>query len=158
MSVAEHAHLRQDAPSTDGRTSLSDWYPATPSSVPAARQAVVDFAASIGAAGEQLESIKLAASEALSNAVLHAYRDADGSVHVGAWSVDGELWLLIADDGCGLRAGGSGKGLGLGLALISQVVDGLSIIDRATGGTELQMRFDLASPAGVASPSRGRSR
>jgi anti-sigma regulatory factor (Ser/Thr protein kinase) len=151
MSAIEHAHLGQGRWARDGHRSLSATYPAVPAAVPSARRAVVQFATSVGAAGEQLEAIKLAASEAFSNAVLHAYPEAGGVVTLAGWCVEGELWLLIADDGCGLRAGANGTGLGLGLVLISQVTDGLSIIDRASGGTELQMRFDLV-PTRAAPP------
>jgi len=57
---------------------LSQSYPAIPASVPKARHALVALAAGALVAGEQLEAIALAASEALTNVVVHAYPRAPG--------------------------------------------------------------------------------
>lgn len=123
---------------------LKESYPAVASSVPIARQALAEFATTAGATQPQVEAVRLAASEALTNVVQYAYRARLGPIHVTARVAGGELWVLIADSGCGLHAGDEGDGLGLGLALISQLTDGFSIVERSSGGTELRMRFDLA--------------
>jgi anti-sigma regulatory factor (Ser/Thr protein kinase) len=125
---------------------LSATYLAEPDAVPAARHAVSEFAHHAGADGEQIESIRLATSEALTNSVLHAYRGQPGNVYVTAAVVSHELWVLIADDGRGLEPQTDRPGLGLGLGLISQVTDELAIVPRAAGGTEVRMRFDLTVP------------
>lgn len=125
-------------------------YPATPTSVSEGRGAVVALAASAGAGREQLEAIALACSEALTNAVVHAYQGAAGQVHICAGVVPGELWVLVADDGCGLRARSDRPGLGFGLKLIAKSTDGLSIVKRSGGGTELRMRFNLRSAGALA--------
>jgi anti-sigma regulatory factor (Ser/Thr protein kinase) len=119
-------------------------YPAIPAAVPAARRELTDLAVAAGASPDMLEAVRLAASEAVTNAVLHAYPDSPGGVHVTAAVASTELWVLIADDGCGLDARSRRPGLGLGLALIAQVADDFTIRQRATRGVELQMRFDLA--------------
>ena len=124
---------------------LSRSYPAIPSSVPRARRDLTDLALAAGASRERLEAVQLAASEALTNAVLHAYPDRPGAVHVTAAVASTELWLLIADDGRGLETRTSRPGLGLGLALIAQTADDFTIGPRAMRGVELQMRFDLAN-------------
>ena len=71
----------------------------------------------------------------------------------------GELWVLISDDGRGLHAWNDSRGLGIGLSLISGLSDDFAIVTRASGGTEVQMRFDLKrSGAGLSEVSRaGRS-
>lgn len=125
------------------RGRLGACYPATPVSVPAVRVALVGLAEAAGASGEQLEAIGLAACEALTNVVLHAYGDRVGSIHVSAAVTSGELWVLIGDDGCGLRPRADSPGLGQGLRLIAHSADDLTIVERSSGGTELQMRFDL---------------
>lgn len=122
---------------------LSESYPAVPGSVPAARHAVVGFAAAAGVRQEQLEAIAMAASEAITNAVVYAYPASSGWIEVSAWLAGGELWLIVADDGCGLRAGSAGRGLGQGLALIARLADSLSIHDRSSGGTGVRMHFAL---------------
>jgi anti-sigma regulatory factor (Ser/Thr protein kinase) len=123
---------------------LSESYPAVPEAVPLARRALTEVAAAAGAGGERLEEIRLAVSEALTNAVVHAYRDPDaGRFHVTAAVASGELWVLISDDGRGLHARNDSRGLGIGLSLISGLSDDFAIVTRASGGTEVQMRFDL---------------
>jgi anti-sigma regulatory factor (Ser/Thr protein kinase) len=124
---------------------LSESAAATPTSVPWARQLVGDFAAAAGLSGQRLEDVRLAISEAATNAVAYAYDGAPGELHVIAAVVPGELWLVIADDGHGMRARPSeARGLGLGLGLMAQLSDALTILARASGGVEVRMRFDLS--------------
>jgi anti-sigma regulatory factor (Ser/Thr protein kinase) len=137
------------------RRTLSESFPAIADSVPRIRRKVVAFAAGAGADMDQIESVRLAVSEALSNIVQHAYPVSPGKIDVTAWVVENELWVLIADEGCGLHAGRESEGLGLGLALISQVSDGFVVMERASGGTEVRMRFELEM-ALEPSPSRVR--
>lgn len=135
--------------------SQSESYPAVAESVARARAAVTAFAEQAGARGERLDTIRLAASEAVTNAVKHAYPgQGGGTVSVSASYVEDELWLLIADSGSGLRAHSKRPGLGLGLMLIAQLADDFHIHSRAAGGTELQMRFRLRSPKPRPRPGR----
>jgi serine/threonine-protein kinase RsbW len=129
MSVVEHT--------------LTKSYPADPVAVPEIRQEVVALAAAAGAPDEQLEAIKLAVSEAVTNVVVHAYRWRPGRIYVTAAAVSDELWVLIGDSGCGMNARSNSPGLGLGLVLISQECDDFTVVTRAAGGTEVRMRFDL---------------
>ncbi|MEA2159284.1 MAG: serine/threonine-protein kinase RsbW [Solirubrobacteraceae bacterium] len=127
----------------DNNENLIQSYPAIPSSVPAARRELTEFAVRAGAELEQLEAIRLAASEALTNVVVHAYRGYAGRIYVNADLAGDELWILIGDDGCGLQSDYESPGLGVGLALIAQSSDGLTIMNRGSGGTEVRMRFRL---------------
>ncbi len=124
---------------------LNESYPAVPESVPIARRRLTGVASAAGVGGERLQEIRLAVSEALTNAVVHAYRNGPpGSFHVIAAVTDGELWVLIGDDGLGMHAWNDSHGLGLGLSLISGLSDDMTIVTPASGGTEVQMRFDLS--------------
>lgn len=118
-------------------------YPAIAGSIPQARNAITRFAAACGASEEQLHAIRLATSEALTNVVQYAYPARSGSIHVTGRIAGSELWVLIADSGCGIHAGRDSEGLGLGLALIAQMTDGFSVVERSAGGTELRLRFVL---------------
>jgi serine/threonine-protein kinase RsbW len=123
---------------------LSESAPAAPASVSWARQLLGDFAAAAGLAGQRLEDVRLAISEAVTNAVAYAYDGAPGEIQVIAAVVGDELWLVIADDGNGMHARPSeARGLGLGLGLMAQLSDALTILARASGGVEVRMRFDL---------------
>lgn len=126
---------------------------AEPEAVALARQALREFADAAGAPQEQVDAVRLAGSEAVTNAVVHAYRGEPGEIHLTAAIVSNELWVLIADDGCGMEPRTDRPGLGLGLGLIAQVADELAIAPRASGGTELRMRFSI----GDGRPARQRS-
>jgi anti-sigma regulatory factor (Ser/Thr protein kinase) len=80
--------------------------------------------------------------------VVHAYPASAGWIEVDVWLAGGELWLIVTDDGCGLRAGSPGRRLGLGLALISRMADSLSINERCSGGTGIRMHFVLGGQPG----------
>jgi anti-sigma regulatory factor (Ser/Thr protein kinase) len=128
----------------DAPLHMSESYAAVPSSVPWSRNVVVAFAAAAGLAGQRLEDLRLSVSEAVTNAVAHAYEGPPGEIHVLAVAVSGELWIVIADDGAGMRGRRRDtRGLGLGLGLMARLSDALTILTRSSGGVEVLMRFDL---------------
>jgi serine/threonine-protein kinase RsbW/stage II sporulation protein AB (anti-sigma F factor) len=122
---------------------LSVTYEAKPSSVAMARTALAEFAADAGASDTQVDNVRLAASEAVTNAVLHAYRGRPGRIHVTAALAGRELWILVSDEGGGMQPRADRPGLGLGLGLISQVCDDMAIVPRSSGGTEVRILFKL---------------
>jgi anti-sigma regulatory factor (Ser/Thr protein kinase) len=103
------------------------------------------FAHATGANTEQVEAVRLAVSEALTNAVMHAYGAHSGAVHVSASRAGDELWVLIADDGQGVDAGYESPGLGMGLHLIACMADYFAMTKRREGGTEIRMRFGASA-------------
>ena len=64
-----------------------------------------------------LDAVRLAVSEAVSNVVVHGYRDrATGTFTVSIdWGPD-ELRVVVRDDGCGMQPRPDSPGAGLGLA------------------------------------------
>jgi anti-sigma regulatory factor (Ser/Thr protein kinase) len=124
---------------------VSESYPAVAESISRAREALAGLATAAGACSDEVDAIRTAVSEAMTNAVLHAYRGSGtGRVHVAATVAGCEFWILVADDGGGLRVRPDSPGLGFGLTLIAQVCDEFTILERAAGGTEVQMRISLA--------------
>ena len=114
---------------------------ATPAAVPGIRRAVVDFA-ELHRVGIPPD-VALAVSEAITNAVLHAYRDGDaGDLRVVACAESDRLVVVVRDYGCGMSPNPDSRGLGLGLAVIGRLVAELNI-ERpdAGGGTRLRMCF-----------------
>jgi anti-sigma regulatory factor (Ser/Thr protein kinase) len=122
---------------------LRQTYPAVAGSVASARAAVVDLVGAAGASEEQIDKIALAASEGLTNVVKHAYPGGPGSIYLEAAVAGGELWVLIADDGCGLREHSHNPGLGLGLMLMAELSDHFAVVERSGGGIEVRMRFTI---------------
>ena len=120
--------------------------PAVPESVSELRHAVAEYARSHGADDDLLASLQLAISEAMSNAVVHAFvdRPAPGSLTVYASRDGDQLHVLIADDGSGMRPRPDSPGLGVGLPLMTRMAQSLEFREGADGGTEVAMRFALA--------------
>lgn len=129
---------------TQGTFSRS--YRAVRESVPAVRHDVVDFALTHDLNDDGLDAVRSAVSEAVANAVIHAYRDEPGMVHLTAAATDEDLWVLVADDGCGFQTPAATPGLGWGLALIAHAADEMVLVERAEGGTEVRMRFLRCNP------------
>jgi anti-sigma regulatory factor (Ser/Thr protein kinase) len=111
-----------------------------------AREAVHAFAADQGADADTLAAVDLCVSEAVNNAVLHAYRKLGGTgpVEVEARRPDGWLCIYVRDRGSGLRRREDSPGLGLGLSLITASAADFEIRPARDGGTELLMRFELS--------------
>jgi anti-sigma regulatory factor (Ser/Thr protein kinase) len=125
---------------------LNETFPAVPESVPRARRAVGDFARRRGVAADVLPKVALAVSEACTNVVLHAYRDAEetGDLEIRAEIVDEHLRVVVSDTGVGLTPHLDSPGLGLGLPIISQTAAVFEVRSSHAGGTELCMRFPLS--------------
>ena len=117
--------------------------PAVPASVTAARQRARAFAADNGAGLRTLAAITLAVSEAVGNAVRHAYPGSHGDVQVLLDVEDGELELVVMDEGQGFTTAPV-TGLGVGLAVMRELSDAFEVRDRPVGGVEVWMRFALA--------------
>jgi stage II sporulation protein AB (anti-sigma F factor) len=86
----------------------------------------------------------VAASEALTNVVMHAYvgRPGPGPMRVRAELSDHHLLVEVEDDGIGLRPRIDSPGGGHGLALIASLAGELELARGATGpGTLVRMLF-----------------
>ena len=92
-----------------------------------------------------MDDIALAVSEAVTNAVVHGYRDrpTPGDITMSIRRDGHYLVVLVCDDGVGVSPRRDSPGLGLGLALIGQLSESLQIRDRRGGGAEVSMRFRL---------------
>jgi serine/threonine-protein kinase RsbW len=121
--------------------------PAVPESVGRLRNAVAEFARSHGAGDEVVMALQLATSEAMSNAVVHAFvdRPAPGTLTIRAGRDGDEIWVLVRDDGSGMRPRPDSPGLGVGLPLMTRSTQSLRFSQTAEGGTEVAMRFTLVS-------------
>jgi serine/threonine-protein kinase RsbW len=117
-------------------------------SVPTARERVAEWVAQLGASDERLYAIKTATTEAVANAVLHAYGgrpDPSRSIRVRARAHDSIVALCVEDAGKGMAPRHDSPGLGMGLPLIARLADDLEItcMPMREAGTEVRMTFDL---------------
>lgn len=117
---------------------------AEPESVAAARRMITTFAVEHGASSDLRARIALGLSEAVANAVRHAYPGGGGKVWIHADVDDDTLEVVVDDDGVGFHAGSSQRpGLGAGMKIIADVSDTFGIRERLPNGTEVWMRFKV---------------
>ena len=114
--------------------------PGTPLGVRALRREISGIAADCGMDATGIADVQLAVTEAATNAVMHAYATTTGSLTVTADVRQGELAIVIGDNGSGLVERRDSPGLGVGLSIIATVTDQLRIVSD-TGGTEIHMTF-----------------
>lgn len=116
---------------------------ATPEQISLLRREVTDYARRVGLAEGRLADVRLAISEAATNAVLHAYRDrAPGEIRVNAeLTRDGLLRIVVEDDGFGPLPRPDSPGLGLGLPTIASVADMVELSAGRAAGARLSMSF-----------------
>jgi anti-sigma regulatory factor (Ser/Thr protein kinase) len=106
------------------------------------RRAASAAAAEHGLGRRAVEQLELAVSEALTNVVLHAYRDDPGPMSVEVESDDEAVRVTVADDGCGIAAQNTQRGPGMGLGILASVADFCEIRSRRGAGVEVMLGFD----------------
>jgi anti-sigma regulatory factor (Ser/Thr protein kinase) len=121
--------------------------PTTAEAVGILRRAAADLAREHGADDDLAFDVALAVSEAVTNAVKYAYGrkgEEEGKVELSARARDRFLEISVRDWGMGFGTGSS-DGLGMGLALIARTSAEMTV-DQDGQGTQVRMRFSLASP------------
>jgi anti-sigma regulatory factor (Ser/Thr protein kinase) len=119
--------------------------PAVPESAPLARGAVLEALAGVAV---DRDAVGVVVSEAVANAIMHAYRDQEEpgrvrvSVGVGAESLE----LAVDDDGLGMSPRVDSPGAGLGVPLMAGFADEVTV--ECSHGTRVRARFLLFGPAG----------
>ncbi len=111
---------------------------AVPESIPVARHVVANYARECDG---EADRVALAISEAVTNAVVHAYKDTEpGPVRLCAELIDDDLLVTVTDEGVGLKPDLDSPGMGLGLALIGALTSESRFLHRERG-LEVVMRF-----------------
>jgi serine/threonine-protein kinase RsbW len=91
------------------------------------------------------DAVALAVTEAVTNAVLHAYVDAPepGEIEVIVQRPPerDSVEILVCDDGRGMRPRTDSPGLGLGLPLVATLAEHFEVQARDGGGTRVRMAF-----------------
>ncbi len=120
--------------------------PCEPASVGVARHGVAALAARLGVA---VDDVKIAVSEAVGNAILHAYRRGRrGAIRVFARAERGRLLVTVTDEGIGMAPNPESQGLGIGIPLITKVCEDVRF-SSSERGTTVSMSF--AAPAACGS-------
>lgn len=120
--------------------------PAEPAQIGGLRHEVLAFAAAHNAPADVRDDIAIAVSEACANVVMHAYAGdpRPGPLTVQTYYDNGQLVVIVTDEGGGLLTRSDNPGTGLGLSLMRRLTQRLEITDHSPAGTKVLMRFAIA--------------
>ena len=120
-----------------------------------ARAAVAAFAAQLDPAVDELADLRTAVSEAVTNAIVHAYPDRLGTITLSVKLYDnGCVWVRVRDKGCGipdveqamepLYTTGGEERSGLGFSVMQSFTDKLRVRSAPGKGTTVTMEKYIA--------------
>lgn len=119
-----------------------------------ARVAVGAFVARLDPTLEELNDIKTAVSEAVTNCIVHAYRDTIGLIYITVSTDGNTVFIKIRDRGCGipdvgkalepLFTTGGEERAGLGFAVMESFTDNLKVRSAVGKGTTVTMQKKIS--------------
>lgn len=124
-----------------------------------ARVAVAAFVSALNPTIEEINDIKTAVSEAVTNCIVHAYGDTVGPVTITVKLQDQTVRITVKDQGCGipdvaramepLFTTGGEERAGLGFAVMESFTDGLSVRSKVGKGTTVIMKKKIRARYGA---------
>ncbi|MDR1674640.1 MAG: anti-sigma F factor [Oscillospiraceae bacterium] len=117
-----------------------------------ARTTVCAFAAQLDPNISEISDIRTAVSEAVTNCIVHAYKNGEGTVVINVKLLDGNmLYIKVRDKGCGIAdvqkamepmytTAESDERAGLGFAVMENFMDKLAVTSKPGKGTTVTMR------------------
>lgn len=122
-----------------------------------ARTAVAAFVASLDPTLDELTDIKTAVSEAVTNSIVHGYRESIENIYITASIYPGNVVIIkIKDNGCGIEniekamepmytTCKSGERAGLGFAVMQSLCDRVRVSSRVGKGTTVTLTRKISS-------------
>lgn len=125
-----------------------------------ARSCIAAFAAQADPTVEELSDIRSAACEAVTNSIVHGYRDSSGDITITLKLTEENdqycLYIKIADKGCGIEnveqamtplftTAPDEERAGLGFAVMEAFTDSLKVTAKPGKGTVVTMKKKLSS-------------
>lgn len=116
-----------------------------------ARVAVAAFASQLDPTVEEIEDVKTAVSEAVTNAIIHGYKDTEGIIEIKAELKENELTVTVTDHGTGIEDIEKAKEplytsrpdlerSGMGFTVMETFMDSLDIKSEKNRGTVIHMK------------------
>lgn len=117
-----------------------------------ARSTVAAFCIALNPSLEQINDIKTAVSEAVTNCIVHAYRERkDGKIYMQVGIENNALSILIRDDGCGIADVTQAmqpfyttmpeqERSGMGFTVMRTFMDEVEVQSQPNQGTTVRMR------------------
>lgn len=114
------------------------------------RVAVAAFASQLDPTLEQINEIKTAVSEAVTNAIVHGYRDRIGVIYITAKICAKKLIITIRDKGCGIEninkareplftTGNENERSGMGFTIMESFMDKINVKSVVGKGTKVTL-------------------
>ena len=115
-----------------------------------ARSVVAAFCASVNPTIEQLNDIKTAVSEAVTNSIVHGYNGRGGIITINASLFARSVHIEIVDSGTGIidietarkpfyTTRASEERAGMGFTVMESFMDEISVVSPATGGLKVKL-------------------
>ena len=116
-----------------------------------ARAAVAAFCAQLDPAASEIADIKCAVSEAVTNCIVHAYRDSVGVIYINVKLYsDGGVRIVIRDRGCGIEdvsvarqplytTDAEGERSGMGFTVMESFCDKVRVVSKCKKGTTVTL-------------------
>lgn len=116
-----------------------------------ARAAVAAFCAQADPSATELADVKCAVSEAVTNCIVHAYRDRMGEIVIKAELLEGDVVRIeIRDRGCGIAdvrqareplytTDAEGERSGMGFTVMENFCDGVRVVSQPGKGTTVTL-------------------
>lgn len=116
-----------------------------------ARVAVAAFVAQLDPTIEEINDIKTAVSEAVTNCIVHGYKNTLGKIYIRVViKNNNEILISVRDKGCGIEnvkqameplfTTGGEERAGLGFAVMESFTDKLSVRSKLNSGTTVTMK------------------
>lgn len=122
-----------------------------------ARSAVAAFIAVLDPNMEEISDIKTAVSEAVTNCIVHGYRDGIGIIYIHVKIFEGaKVSITIRDKGCGIgdikkameplyTTCETGERAGLGFSIMESFMDRLKVRSKPGKGTSVTLEKSIVS-------------
>ncbi len=115
-----------------------------------ARACVAAFASQLDPTIEEINDIKTAVSEAVTNCIVHAYKETLGNIYITCELIDdNSIRIKIRDKGCGipniekamepLYTTLGGERAGLGFAVMQSFTDNIKVVSKEGKGTTVTL-------------------
>ena len=124
------------------------------------RSTVAAFAAQLDPTVEEIADIKTAVSEAVTNCIVHAYKESVGRIYIYSAIAEGNIVKVsVKDKGCGIEdidkameplftTAPSEERAGLGFAVMKSFTDSVSVRSRVGKGTTVTLKKILSRRVG----------
>ena len=116
-----------------------------------ARAAVAAFCAQLDPSSSDLADVKCAVSEAVTNCIVHGYRDSVGDIYINVRLYsDGGVRIVVKDKGCGIEdvdlarqplytTDAEGERSGMGFTVMESFCDKVRVVSKCKKGTTVTL-------------------